>query len=387
MKYAIAGKTSRHLWVVIHLFIVFGVACLMMPVESRAGEVRSGALSNAGLYFPPAKGQWESVTAESLGWNPEKIEEAFTFAKKERSSGLVILHAGRMVKERYWIINGKASYARLSLKTLPGGRTVEDVASIQKSVVAFLMTMARERGLVDYDRPVSDYLGSGWSIALPEQEAVVTVRHLMSMSSGLNKHLTFYAPAGTKWHYNTSAYSLLTRILPKVTGKDLQTLTAEWLLSPTGMRETSWVDRPWAKRARRPANTVGLTTSARDMARFGILILAGGSWNGRPLLKDPALLQEMLSPSQKMNPNYAQLWWLNGTPTQSVHRPEMALPVPTAPADMIQARGALGRKIYIVPSLSLVVARLGDQPSGESWQRLFDRELWRLLMACIKGDS
>src|SRR5262249_43615011 len=154
---------------------------------------------------------------------------------------------------------------------------VEDVASIQKSLVAFLMVMACERGLPAYDQPVSFYVGPGWSKATPEQESVITVRHLLTMSSGLNDSLVYDAPAGTQWFYNTGAYSLLPRMLPTITGTDLQSLTASWLLAPVGMRESHWVDRPWA-RGMEAANTMGFATTARDLARFGLLVLAEGTW-------------------------------------------------------------------------------------------------------------
>ena len=50
--------------------------------------------------------------------------------------------------------------------------------------------------------------------------------------------------------------------------------------------------------------------------------------------------------------------------------------IPTAPDDTVAAQGALGRKLYVTPSLGLVVTRLGDRPASD-----FNTELWRLLMA------
>jgi hypothetical protein len=54
--------------------------------------------------------------------------------------------------------------------------------------------------------------------------------------------------------------------------------------------------------------------------------------------------------------------------------------IATAPADLVAAQGALGRTCYQVPSLDLVVTRLGDQPDPG-----FDEELWRLLVATPTG--
>ena len=46
------------------------------------------------------------------------------------------------------------------------------------------------------------------------------------------------------------------------------------------------------------ANTIGFATTARDLARFGLLVLAQGSWNGRDLLQNAGYLGRMLKPSQ-----------------------------------------------------------------------------------------
>lgn len=356
-------------------FFVLGglvVAAAFMTSGMLCGAARtSGADANAKLYFPPAKGEWKKVDAASLGWDAKNLEAAFDFAKQERSTGLVILHRGRLVAERYWTVEVKGEFVHLIIKTLPDGRTVEDVASMQKSVVAFLAAMARERGLLDYDQPVSAYLGKGWSKATPEQEVAITVRHLLTMSSGLKDSLEYEAAAGAKFLYNTPAYSRLTRVLTKVTGKDLQPLTAEWLLAPVGMSETQWIDRAKEISAKNP---YGLGATARDMARFGLLMLAEGTWDGRPVLKDAKLIREMVSPSQQMNKNYGQLWWLNSANLGSGLRP-----APSVPPDMFYANGVGARRIYVVPSQSLVVVRLGDNPPGKA----FDRELWRLLTASI----
>ena len=53
------------------------------------------------LYFPPAGGVWESVDPAAIGWNVGGLEAALQYAGEQRSSGVVILHQGRIVAERY----------------------------------------------------------------------------------------------------------------------------------------------------------------------------------------------------------------------------------------------------------------------------------------------
>src|SRR6185503_9322276 len=89
-----------------------------------------------------------------------------------------------------------------------------DIASCQKSVVSTLCGVARERSLLDLDDAVSAHLPAGWSAADRSDEAAVTVRHLLSMTSGLDpRTLTRVAPPGRRWAYNTAAYQKLRPVL------------------------------------------------------------------------------------------------------------------------------------------------------------------------------
>jgi hypothetical protein len=81
-----------------------------------------------------------------------------------------------------------------------------------------------------------------------------------------------------------------------------------------------------------------------------------------------------------MNPAYGYLWWLNGqTATLSGQRRVRGPLNSEAPTDLVAALGALGRKCYVVPSLGVVVTRLGDNPEVVG-QTKFDVEFWSLLM-------
>ncbi|HEX2466051.1 MAG TPA: serine hydrolase, partial [Thermoanaerobaculia bacterium] len=140
----------------------------------------------------------------------------------------------------------------------------------------------------------------------------------------------------------------------------------------------TWVDEPAAVAAgSRIGNTIGFSTSARDAARFGLMILAGGCWKNEDVLGDPRYLAEAFASSQSHNPSYGLLWWLNGK-AKSPQGGKIAdgPMIPTAPSDLVAAQGALGRKVYVVPSLDLVVTRLGDEPAKD-----FNFGLWRLLSA------
>jgi len=360
------------------------------PSAAEPGNTAAAAPGASDIYFPPPGGAWKTVSPREAGWDPAKLEAALNFAGERKSSGVVVLHKGRILAERYWDLN--------PAKTTPGGRpnryyymrrgadgqghVIEDVASVQKSVVSILVGIARQRGLVRLDDPVTKYLGPGWSKAPREAEARITLRHLITMTSGLTGNLEFEAPAGARWRYNTRAYALSRKVVCVAAKMDPNTLTREWLTGPVGMADSKWVPRPGAVVGAPAVNQLGFATTARDLARFGLLIQAGGVWNGRVIIADREYLHDALSPSQELNPSYGYLWWLNGQPFVRRGAGTRKFPgwlIPTAPKDLVAALGALGRKLYVVPSLGLVVTRLGDAPEVRG-EEAFDQGFWKRLM-------
>jgi len=319
------------------------------------------------------KGKWETVSLDETGWKAAKLKIAMEYAGEQNSSGVVILHRGRILAEQYWKLKSaeeeRSPYKRMLVETTSDGRAIEDVASVQKSVISFLSAIARERGKLDLDRTVASYIGNGWSKASPKQEARITVRHLMTMTSGLNEPLKYMHPAGTVWEYNTRAYSKMVPVLTKVTNMGINQLTDKWLTAPTGMHESRWEPRRRVQN-RHAANTVGFATSARDLARFGLLVLAEGKWDGHVVLKNSKYLVEALQPSQNLKPSYGLLWWL-------VNRSWFS----EAPDKAVAALGRLSRIVFIVPNQQLVFIRIGDQTNLNT--RYFLRKFWILLSAAM----
>ena len=255
----------------------------------------------AGLYFPPATGEWARVQPSAAGWDERALNAALDFAGTTNSSGVVVLLDGRILAERRWAVTGADRYSQMVVGKTASGDGVEDVASAQKSVVAFLAGVAEGKRQLDLSAPVDRYLGKGWSKAPASAEAAITVRHLMTMTSGLNDAGTYQVPAGQAWRYNTGMYSRMIGILEKAAGSEIEKLTEEWLTKPAGMSDSKWARR-WST-GNDAANTIGFATTARDLARFGLLVLAQGSWNGRDLLQNAGYLGRMLKPSQDLNPS------------------------------------------------------------------------------------
>jgi CubicO group peptidase (beta-lactamase class C family) len=203
------------------------------------------------------------------------------------------------------------------------------------------------------------------------------------MSSGLSRHLTYEVEPNKKWFYNTPAYSRLFDVLTEVSGLKPNEYTDAWLTTPLGMPDTHWALRDGG------LNRYGLVTTARDLARMGLLMLTQGVWHSQRLISEEVIGSASES-SQPLNPAYGLLWWVNGEQswddwTNTGMRAGSF--IPTAPNDLIAARGIGDRKIYVLPSRGLVVTRLGGfamhDESGEPQRRFFDQEFWRLLMGAL----
>ncbi len=352
------------------------------------------AASNAGLsqtlYFPEKGKAWETADPAEAGWGARALEGALDYAREQRSSSVVVLLNGRILAEGHWEVpppfgSGAFSYPSILVDHTADGQAIEDVASVQKGVVSFLAGVAREKGLLDFDSTVTDYLGGGWSHADPEAERQITVRHLMSMLSGLDIRGRVEAPPGELWKYNTRVYRRLITVLEEVSGLTVNEYTDRWLTSRIGMSNSRWSARA-SLPGLQDASSFGFESSARDLARFGLLVLAEGTWRGEDVLGDHRYFMEAFAASSSLNESYGLLWWLNDGDTVISSNPDsQTRPGPlvsTAPADLVMAAGAQGRRVYVVPTLGLVVTRIGADP-----ERRFDPDFWARLMAGAPVDQ
>jgi CubicO group peptidase (beta-lactamase class C family) len=322
------------------------------------------------MYFPPAEGDaWEQIDPAEAGWDVAALDAVATWAAGLNTTTLLIAQGGRLLLERYFA--GAGLHA------------TSDLASAQKSVTSFLTGVAQEQGLLRIEDPVARHLGDGWSKAQPEKEALITVRHLLTMTSGLNDQWEYEVDAGTKWYYNNPAYHLTKRVIERASGQSIQQYLDAALRS-IGLRETEWRERPLMRMPDGVPMT-GLFMSARDAARFGLLMLANSAWAGEDVLRDKAYLRDSTNSSQELNPSYGYLWWLNGKATArlpGLNPPERPGPlIPTAPDDLYAAMGAGDQRIYVVPSLELVVVRQGTAAYAQAAAlSSFDADLWQRIM-------
>jgi CubicO group peptidase (beta-lactamase class C family) len=350
---------------------------MTMIVRTMAkGLLGAGLLCGASILYAQAPRPSSGGVAREVP--PGPMRDLVDYVQGQRTTGFLVIQNDHVIIERNWAAPAADKvFASFAYERFGDGALLEDVASAQKSFVSVLVAIAIDKGLIDVEKPVSAYLGQGWSKASPEQESAIRVLDVLTMSSGLDERFVYVAPAGTRFFYNTPVYAATKRILAAASGQSLDAITRDWLTEPAGMKVTAWRHRPLALSG--VGNATGLVTSPRDIAAFGTMILKGGiGTEGRRVVSQAGLVA-MLTPSAT-NPAYGRLWWLNGSAytIRASGRNEGPL-VAAAPADMIAAFGALDRRLYIVPSKRLIVVRTGAAAVDQD----FDQKLWLRITAAL----
>ncbi|MBV6654858.1 MAG: beta-lactamase family protein, partial [Mameliella sp.] len=329
-----------------------------------------GLMTGQNLYFPPAEGgDWETMSADSLNWCSEKIDSLLAFVESKDTKSFIVLKDGKIVLEEYF-----GTYSQDSIWYW---------ASAGKSLMAVMVGLAQEDGYINISDPVSDYMGTGWTECPPDKEALITIRNQITMTTGLddaveeNSSNSCFEPdcfqyltdAGSRWAYHNAPYRFTQEIVESVTGVNLSIYTRIRLGNPIGMKG-AWFGNVYY-------------SEARDMARFGLFMLAEGVWNGNVIMADADYYNAMITPSQELNQSYGYLWWLNGQPSFMLPATQLVLNgsiISNAPEDMYAALGKNDQKIYVVPSQGLVIIRQGNNAGPvAAAASSFDNQLWARL--------
>lgn len=307
------------------------------------------------------------------------MQAVLDYVQGQKTTGFLIVQDRKTLVEKNWPAPTDPVFKNFAYGPTPEGALLEDVASQQKSWVSMLVAVAVDKGLIDVEKPVSDYIGAGWSKAPADEEAKIRVLDVLNMSSGLTEGFTYTAPPQTVFFYNTPVYAITKKILVAAARQPIEFITSKWLTEPAGMTDTAWRERPHTAAFVEAANPTGLVTCPRDAAKFGQIVLDGGKAANGTRLVSEAALQAMFTRAAT-NPAYGRLWWLNGgayTIRAEAARVDGPL-IPAAPTDLVAALGALDRKLYVVPSKKLVVVRM-----GAATEHGFDQELWLRLSQAI----
>lgn len=340
--------------------------------QNEATAIEEG--TSPSLYFPPlGSDEWETTALSELQWDETATQELYTFLEEKNTKAFIVLKNGRIAIE--W-------YATDFTQDSPWYW-----ASAGKTLTSFTTGIAVSEDYLQLTDKSSTYLGEGWTSLPKDKEDLITVWNQLTMTTGMDDTqgdcktpdcLTYVADAGTRWSYHNAPYTLIQDVISNATNttfesyfgsklKDRIGMTGQWL-STNGSNNVYW-------------------STARSMARFGLLNLNNGIWGNTTVLNDPEYVQAMKNTSQELNESYGYLWWLNGKETAMVPQSQMVFNLPLmtkAPNDLYAGLGKDDQKLYVVPSQNLVVVRMGDDTGVATLgPSSFDNELWEQLNAII----
>lgn len=317
------------------------VATLGLRSPARAPELD---------YWPTDS--WRASTPEEQGIDSVLLADALLAWRQEN----VQIHSIQIVRNGYLVTD--ATFYPYD------GQTVHDVASVTKSVMTTLIGIAVDQGQLNLDDKMVSFFPDRSIANLDARKEAITVRHLVSMTSGLRcvrdgmegstviemekspDYVQFaldlpmaYEP-GSTFVYCSPAISLLSPILQQATGMSTLAFAQQYLFEPLGIHDVYWETDPQGN-----YNGWGdLSLHPHDMAKLGLLFLQEGRWDDQQIVSRHWV--EEASTAQSETPGeedpYGYGWWL----TQDLE-------------GVYRADGRNGQFIYILPGWNMVLVTTG----------------------------
>ena len=307
----------------------------------------------------------QSKTSSILSDDQTRYRLAAEYSRDYRGLSVLVMKGDKIVFEQY--DNGHSA------------ETPHMLASGTKSFVGVMAIAAIEDKLLKLDDRVSDTI-TEWK---PDpRRSSITIYQLLHLISGIGGGTIGQPPdyadaikadaafePGTKFQYGPTPFQIFgevmrRKLLPRKESP-LDYLKRR-ILDPIGLKISSWQLGSDGN----PQLPSGAFLTAREWVKFGILVKNGGRWNGKQIV--PKKLLEECFVGSKTNPAYGMTFWLNaaghgpgvedeaGTTrmpeTKRISRDGIYA---KGPRDLVMAAGAAQQRLYIIPSLDMVIVRQG----------------------------
>jgi CubicO group peptidase (beta-lactamase class C family) len=345
--------------------------------------------------FPGAT--WKTATPASLGLKAKTLDTLAAEAKAADSDCFAVVRHGQLAGSWQWHGNSPS--------------TQVEAWSATKSFTSILTGIAQADGDLKITDKASKYVPA-WR-GTPSD--AVTVKNLLSNDSG--RHWDFHtdyftmtgapdrsklaeslaqdSPPGKIWVYNNSAIQVLSEVLQTATGTEPAAFAQTRLFAPIGMDHSVMTKDTNGN----TSTFMGLHSTCEDMARFGLLMLRNGNWDGKQVVPANWVRQATGKPSQSLNASYGYLFWLNrkgrlpveetqathpGETKQASHVGQMQ---PDAPDDMFWALGLGDQIIQMDPGSDTVVVRMGPAKPKAGSTRFNEKYTARVVTeGLVKGS-
>jgi CubicO group peptidase (beta-lactamase class C family) len=312
---------------------------------------------------------WQAIDRpEDVGWSADKLERALAYADFIDTAALMVIVDGRVLCSR-------------------GDTSAKFMAhSMRKSHLSALFGTYAKEGRLALDKTLAELNIDDTPPALTPGEKRATVRDLLKARSGIyhpaaleTADMALIRPArgshppGTHWYYNNWDFNALGTIFEQETGQKIFEAYRMRIAEPLGMEDFRVADGVYQRgdESRHPGYPFRMT--ARDLARFGLLYLRKGAWNGRQVVPQDWVEESTRSYSDAGTCGYGYMWW--------VAADGKSLPGVYLPDGSFWAWGTRGHYLLVVPDYDLVVAHRVDTdvPGREVSHKEFGR-LLRLLL-------
>jgi CubicO group peptidase (beta-lactamase class C family) len=326
--------------------------CISLVIASAVGGQSGPGSTNFRDAFPGAS--WQRITTpEKAGWSKDRLAAARQFAETDsiHTSAIMIVQGGEVVDQ----------WGDFDKKI--------DAYSVRKSLISALYGIYSSEGLIDISETLEQLGIDDSPDPLTKEEKQARVVDLLGARSGVYHLVDFetasmtknrpsrgsHAP-GTFWYYNNWDFNVLGTIFEKKTGLKIGQAFYERIAKPIGMQDFQPNDVFYFGGPASIHPTYHFEITARDLARFGLLYLHHGRWNGKQIVPEAWVeksshASEMISSNGVNLGGYEYLWWID---YGGVHFPEVSLP------GIYSARGAGAHYLFVIPTLDLVVVHRTD---------------------------
>lgn len=312
--------------------------------------------------YPQA--QW-GPAAPRLGWNAEQLSHAEMIFEQSSADSVMVIHRGHPISA--W---GPVSDPLT-------------IQSMRKPVLGAVIAQLIEQGKLDLDSSLAalDIVDS--DPALTDEERQATLRDLLLVRSGIMHDANYEfggwrkrrlairdqmtEPTRGVWFYNNWDFNVLGTIASRAGDADLGKLVDEYVAQPLGMQDYSPEMTSYSGRDSRAQQHFGygsdypaymFEVSTRDMARFGLLYLGCGEWDGEQIISSEWVEESLtgidtyLGSSNDLTTGmdqYGYLWWIeNGG--EYPRLPELKEIQP-----FYAASGSRGHYMLVLPKYDLVI--------------------------------
>ncbi len=334
------------------------------------------ALLAAALLALPASGQarvpgerWSQYAApEEAGFAAEKLADAHAFRVELDSAAFMAVFDGAVLVA--W-----GDFERRFM-----------CHSVRKSLLSALYGVHVDAGKIDLDATLAE-LGIDDEPPLTDTERTATVRHLLQARSGIYRPAAYEGPnpkpargahaPGERWVYNNWDFNALATVFEQETGTKVFEEFGRRFAGPLGMQDYRVRDGYYhvqPKTSRHAAYPFRM--SARDLARFGLLFLRRGTWNGTRVLSESWIEESTAHHSDAdtfPGDGYGYMWWREESQE------------PFASAGTFAAIGTGSQTIDVVPGLDFVFVHRVDTYRGDEVDRGAILALEKLVLDARTG--